>query len=352
MYDFAHSLSDSIEGITHSICTLEFEDHRPLYDWFQETLHVERRSRQIEFARLNLNYTVMSKRKLLSMVQRGLVTGWDDPRMPTICGLRRRGYTAQAIRSFCERIGVAKRDGIVDVALLEHSLREDLNEKAPRVMGVLHPLKLVLDNYPADQVEEIAAVNNPENPSAGTRKVAFSRDLFIEREDFMEDPPKKFFRLAPGRTVRLRYAYLVTCESVIKDENGEITEIHCRYIPESTDGDTSSTPKAKATLHWVSARHSIPAEIRLYDRLFSVENPGDEKEGKDFTEYLNPNSLEVLQSCRVEAGLSAAKPGECFQFERMGYFCMDPDSKPELPVFNRTVTLRDAWAKIVKSGAK
>jgi glutaminyl-tRNA synthetase len=352
MYDFAHSLSDSIEGITHSICTLEFEDHRPLYDWFQETLHVKRRSRQIEFARLNLNYTVMSKRKLLSMVQRGLVAGWDDPRMPTICGLRRRGYTAQAIRNFCDRIGVAKRDGVVDVALLEHSLREDLNAKAPRVMGVLRPLKLVLDNYPEDQIEEVAAVNNPEDFSAGTRKVAFSKELFIEQEDFMEDPPKKFFRLAPGRTVRLRYAYLVTCESVTKDDNGEITEIHCRYIPESPEGDSSNTPKAKATLHWVSAKHSISAEIRLYDRLFSVENPSDEKEGKDFTEYLNPNSLEALRSCRLEASLSVAKPGDCFQFERMGYFCMDPDSKPELPVFNRTVTLRDAWTKIVRSGNK
>jgi glutaminyl-tRNA synthetase len=352
MYDFAHSLSDSLEGITHSICTLEFEDHRPLYDWFQETLQVERRSRQIEFARLNLNYTVMSKRKLLMMVQRGLVNGWDDPRMPTICGLRRRGYTAQGIRNFCERIGVAKRDGVVDVALLEHSLREDLNMKAPRVMGVLRPLKLILDNYPEGQVEEMEAINNPEDPSSGTRKVVFSRELFIEQEDFMEDPPKKFFRLAPGRTVRLRYAYLVTCESVTRDSNGEIIEIHCRYIPDSPDGDSATTPKAKATLHWVSAPHSIPAEIRLYDRLFSVENPSDEKEGKDFTEYLNPNSLEALRSSRLEASLSAAKPGECFQFERMGYFCMDPDSTPELPVFNRTVTLRDAWAKIVKSGAK
>jgi glutaminyl-tRNA synthetase len=351
MYDFAHSLSDSIEGITHSICTLEFEDHRPLYDWFQETLPVDRRSRQIEFARLNLNYTVMSKRKLLSLVQRGLVNGWDDPRMPTLCGLRRRGYTPPAIRKFCDRIGVAKRDGVVDVALLEHSLREDLNVKAPRVMGVLRPLKLIIDNYPEDQTEEVDAVNNPEDATAGTRKVMFSKELFIEQEDFMEDPPRKFFRLAPGRTVRLRYAYLVACESVTK-ENGIIDAIHCRYIPDSLTGDSAGHPKVKATIHWVSAKSGIPAEIRLYDRLFSVENPSDEKEGKDFTEYLNPSSLEVLQSCRLEAGLSSAKPGDCFQFERMGYFCMDPDSKPGRPVFNRTVTLRDAWAKIVKSGAQ
>lgn len=352
MYDFAHSLSDSIEGITHSICTLEFEAHRPLYDWFQEALQLEHRSRQIEFARLNLNYTVMSKRKLLSLVQKGLVKGWDDPRMPTLSGLRRRGYTPQSIRAFCDRIGVAKRDGVVDVALLEHSLREDLNIKAPRVMGVLRPLRLIIDNYPEDRVEAVEAINNPEDPSAGTRKVAFSRELFIERDDFMEDPPKKFFRLAPGRTVRLRYAYLVTCVGITKNDAGEITEIHCQYIPDSLTGDAAGSPKAKATLHWVAAKQSMPAEIRLYDRLFSVENPGDEKEGKDFTDYLNPHSLEVLASCRLEAGLAAAKAGDCYQFERMGYFCMDPDSRPGMPVFNRTVTLRDAWAKIVKSGAK
>jgi glutaminyl-tRNA synthetase len=352
MYDFAHSLSDSIEGITHSICTLEFEDHRPLYDWFQESLPVEFRSRQIEFARLNLNYTVMSKRKLLQLVQEGLVQGWDDPRMPTMCGLRRRGYTPESIRSFCDRIGVAKRDNTVDVALLEHSLREDLNLRAQRVMGVLRPLKLIIDNYPENQVEELQAVNNPEDPSAGTRNVPFSRALYIEREDFLENPPKKFYRLAPGRTVRLRYAYLVTCVSVTKNEKGEIVEIHCQYDPASLTGDSTSSPKAKATLHWVSASHSIPAEVRLYDRLFSAENPADEKDGRDFKSYLNLNSLEVVRSCRIEPSLLGTTPGSRYQFERMGYFCVDPDSKPGAPVFNRTVTLRDAWAKIVKDGSQ
>ena len=352
MYDFAHSLSDSIEGITHSVCTLEFEDHRPLYDWFQETLQVAFRSRQIEFARLNLNYTVMSKRKLLMLVREGLVRGWDDPRMPTLCGLRRRGYTPEAIRGFCDRIGVAKRDGVVDVALLEYSLREDLNKRAKRVMAVLRPLRLVIDNYPEDQVETVHAINNPEDPSAGTRELAFSKELFIEQEDFMEVPPKKFFRLAPGRTVRLRYGYLVTCVDVVKNDAGEITEIHCHYDPVSLTGDSSTSPKAKATLHWVSAKHSIPAEIRLYDRLFSVENPSDEKDGKDFKSYLNPNSLETLKSCRLESSLAGATAGENYQFERIGYFCADSDSKPGIPVFNRTVTLRDAWAKIVRSGSK
>jgi glutaminyl-tRNA synthetase len=352
MYDFAHSLSDSIEAITHSFCTLEFEDHRPLYDWFQESLQVESRSQQIEFARLNLNYTMMSKRKLLQLVKEGLVHGWDDPRLPTLCGLRRRGYTPQSIRNFCDRIGVAKRDNVVDVALLEHSLREDLNLKAQRVMGVLRPLKLIIDNYPEDQVEEMQAVNNPEDPSAGTRNVAFSRELYIEQEDFLEDPPKKFFRLTPGRTVRLRYSYLITCVGAVKNENGEIAEVHCQYDPASLSGDSSGSPKAKATLHWVSAKHSIPAEVRLYDRLFSVENPGDEKDGKDFNSYLNPHSLDILKSCRLETGLLGAKPGDCFQFERMGYFCADRDSSPESLVFNRTVALRDAWAKIVRSGSK
>jgi len=352
MYDFAHSLSDSFEGITHSICTLEFEDHRPLYDWFQETLRLKSRSQQIEFARLSLNYTVMSKRKLLQLVQEGRVKGWDDPRMPTICGLRRRGYTPESIRNFCERIGVAKRDNVVDVALLEHSLREDLNLRAPRVMGVLRPVKLVIDNYPEDRVEELEAVNNPEDPSAGTRRVPFSKELLIEREDFSENPPKKFFRLAPGRTVRLRYAYLVTCVGITKDDKGEIAEIHCQYDPASLTGDSAGSPKAKATLHWVSARHAVPAEVRLYDRLFSIENPANEAEGKDFKSYLNPNSLEIVRSCRVEPGLAAANPGERYQFERLGYFCVDPDSRPGVPVFNRTVTLRDAWAKIVQRGAQ
>jgi glutaminyl-tRNA synthetase len=352
MYDFAHSLSDSFEAITHSICTLEFEDHRPLYNWFQEALQVEFRSQQIEFARLNLNYTVMSKRKLLLLVQEGLVRGWDDPRMPTICGLRRRGYTPESIRSFCERIGVARRDNVVDVALLEHSLREDLNLRAPRAMAVLRPLKLIIDNYPEDRVEDLQAINNPEDASAGTRSVPFSKELFIEQEDFLEDPPKKFFRLAPGRTVRLRYAYLVTCTGVARNGNGEIVEIHCQYDPASLTGDSAGSPKAKATLHWVSARNSISAEVRLYDRLFSVENPSDEKEGKDFKSYLNPVSLEVVSSCRIEPGLAGAKPGDRYQFERLGYFCVDPDSRRESLVFNRTVTLRDAWAKIVQRGAQ
>lgn len=352
MYDFAHSLSDAIEGITHSICTLEFEDHRPLYDWFQETLRVPFRSQQIEFARLNLNYTVMSKRKLLQLVQEGLVSGWDDPRMPTLCGLRRRGYTPESIRNFCDRIGVAKRDGVVDVALLEHSLREELNRKAPRVMSVLRPVRLILDNYPEDRVEEMQAINNPEDPSAGTRSVPFSKELFIEQEDFMENPPKKFFRLAPGRTVRLRYAYLVTCTQVVKDDKGDVVEIHCQYDPASLNGESAGGPKAKATLHWVSARHAIPAEVRLYDRLFSVEDPTDERDGKDFKSYLNPNSLEIVRSCRVEPGLAEAKPGSRYQFERLGYFCVDPDTGPGGLVFNRTVTLRDAWAKIVRSGSQ
>lgn len=350
MYDFAHSLSDALESITHSFCTLEFEAHRPLYDWFQEALRLPFRSRQIEFARLNINYTVMSKRKLLQLVQEGLVKGWDDPRMPTLCGLRRRGYTPESIRNFCERVGVAKRDNVVDVALLEHTLREDLNKRALRVMAVLHPLRLVIDNYPEGKVEQLDAVNNPEDPAAGTRQVPFSRELYIEQEDFMENPPKKFFRLAPGSTVRLRYGYLVTCTHAVKNEKGEIVEIHCTYAPDSLAGNPENAPKVKATIHWVSAPHSISAEIRLYDRLFSVENPGDEKDGLDFKAYLNTNSLETNYACRVEPSLADARPGSRFQFERLGYFCVDLDSRPGTLVFNRTVTLRDAWAKIVKSG--
>ena len=346
MYDFAHSLSDSIERITHSICTLEFEDHRPLYDWFQNILQVELKSRQIEFARLNLNYTVMSKRKLLELVRGGYVRGWDDPRMPTICGLRRRGYTPDAIRTFCDRIGVAKRNNIVDVALLEHTLREDLNRRARRVLCVLRPVKLIIDNYPKDGTEELEAVNNPEDASAGTRKIPFSRELYIERDDFMEEPPKKFFRLAPGRTVRLRYAYCITCTGIVKDEQtGEIREIHCQYHP----GSLNTTPegiKVKATIHWLSAAFSKTAEVRLYDRLFSVENPDEVGGGRDFKSNLNPNSLEVVRSCRIEPGLSDACVGDLYQFERLGYFCVDPDSCPGAVVFNRTVTLRDVWAKI------
>jgi glutaminyl-tRNA synthetase len=346
MYDFAHALSDSIEGITHSICTLEFEDHRPLYDWPLETLEVASHPQQIEFARLNLNYTVMSKRKLLQLVAEKLVHGWDDPRMPTICGLRRRGYTPESVRNFCERIGVAKRDNVVDVALLEHSIREDLNLRAPRAMCVLRPLPLIIDNYPEGRSEELDAVNNPEDPAAGTRKVPFARRLYIERDDFMENPPNKFYRLAPGRTVRLRYAYMITCTEVIKDDKtGEITEIHCVYDPASLSGSPSPGQKAKATLHWVSADHSLDAEVRLYDRLFIAENPSD----GEFRSFLNPNSLEVLKNCKLEPSLRGAVVGVKYQFERLGYFCVDPDSSPGMPVFNRTVSLRDAWAKIRKS---
>jgi glutaminyl-tRNA synthetase len=352
MYDFAHSLSDVTEGITHSFCTLEFEDHRPLYDWFQEALQLPFRSRQIEFARLNLNYTVMSKRKLLQLVQEGLVQGWDDPRMPTLCGLRRRGYTPESIRNFCERVGVAKRDNVVDVALLEHSLREDLNLRASRVMCVLHPLKLVIDNYPEGKVEELDAVNNPEDPSAGTRKVLFSKELYIEQEDFMENPPKKFFRLSPGSTVRLRYGYLVTCTNVVKNARGETAEVHCQYASDSLTGNPPNAPKVKATLHWVSSSHAVGVEVRLYDRLFSVENPADEKDGRDFKSCLNPDSLEVIHSCRAEPTVARAKPGDKYQFERLGYFCADPDSQPRKPVFNRTVTLRDPWAKIVRGASQ
>jgi glutaminyl-tRNA synthetase len=346
MYDFAHALSDSIEGITHSICTLEFEDHRPLYDWLLDTLEVASHPQQIEFARLNLNYTVMSKRKLLQLVEEKHVGGWDDPRMPTICGLRRRGYTAESLRTFCERIGVAKRDNIVDVALLEHTIREDLNLRAPRAMCVLNPVRLIIDNYPAGRVEELDAINNPENAGAGTRKVPFARELYIEREDFSENPPKKFYRLAPGRTVRLRYAYLITCADVIKDDKtGEINEIHCTYDPTSLNGAASPVQKAKATLHWVAASHSLEAEVRLYDRLFLAENPSD----GEFKSYLNPNSLKVLRGCKIEPALRTAAAGARYQFERHGYFCVDTDTSPAMPVFNRTVSLRDAWAKIQKS---
>ncbi len=344
MYDFAHPPSDALEKITHSLCTLEFEDHRPLYDWLIENLPVPARPRQIEFARLNLTYTVMSKRKLLELVQEGHVSGWDDPRMPTIVGMRRRGYTPDAIRAFCERIGVAKRENIVDVALLEHAVREDLNLRAPRVMGVLRPLRVVIENYPEGHTEDVNVVNNPEDPAAGTRKVPFSRVLYIERDDFMEDPPKKFFRLAPGREVRLRCAYFVTCTGVIKDPaTGEITELRCTYDPATRGGDAPDGRKVKATLHWVSAAHALDAEVRLYDRLFNVEQPGA---SDDYHADLNPNSLEVLRGCKVEPSLAAAAPGARFQFERIGYFSVDPDSAPGQPVFNRTVTLKDSWAKI------
>lgn len=349
MYDFAHCLSDSIERITQSICTLEFENNRELYDWFLDELGVYH-PQQIEFARLNLSHTIMSKRRLLELVGQGYVSGWDDPRMPTLSGLRRRGYTPEAIRSFCDRIGVAKRDSIVDVALLEHHLREDLNRRALRVMAVLKPLRVVIDNYPEGQVEEIEAINNPEDAGMGTRTVPFSRELYIEKDDFREDPPKKFFRLSPGREVRLKHAYYITCERVVKDEKtGEVIELGCTYDPESRGGGTADGRKVKGTLHWVSAQHAVDAEIRLFDHLLAVADP-DEEGGGDFKDYLNPNSLEILKSCKLEPGLSNAEPGDLFQFLRHGYFCVDSvDSRPDALVFNRSVSLRDTWAKIEKA---
>ncbi|MBW8040009.1 MAG: glutamine--tRNA ligase/YqeY domain fusion protein [Planctomycetes bacterium] len=350
-YDWAHGLEDSIEKITHSICTLEFENHRPLYDWFLDELDVYH-PQQIEFARLNLSYTVMSKRKLQQLVQDGLVSGWDDPRMPSICGLRRRGYTPGSIRNFCKRIGINKFNSTVDIALLEHCLRGDLNKTSPRVMAVLRPLKVIIDNYPQDQVEELEAVNNPEDASAGTRKVPFSRELYIEQEDFMAEPPKKFYRLAPGREVRLRYAYFITCTDVVKDAGGQIIELHCTYDPATRGGDAPDGRKVKSTLHWVSAAHALEAEARLYDHLFSKENPDDVAEGEDFKSNLNPNSLQKLSSCRVEPSLGQAKPGQRYQFERLGYFCVDTDSSEGKLIFNRTVTLRDTWAKIQKAQKK
>lgn len=354
MYDFAHCLSDSIEGITHSICTLEFENNRPLYDWILDELKVEHHPQQIEFARLNLSYTGLSKRKLIELVEKGYVTGWDDPRMPTIAGMRRRGYTPEAIRNFCERIGVAKNDSVVDVTLLEHCVREDLNERSPRVLGVLYPLRVVIDNYPEGQVEEFDCPYHPQNPAMGTRKVPFSRVLYIEREDFLENPPKKFYRLAPGREVRLRYGYFMKCEGVVKNpKTGEVVEIHCTYDPETRGGFAPDGRKVDATIHWVSAAHSLPAEVRLYDRLFRVANPLGEKEGSNFTDYLNPKSLETLTSCQVEPGLAGAAPGSRYQFERLGYFCVDAvDSLAKGLVFNRTVTLRDSWAKIASQVKK
>jgi len=348
-YDFAHCLSDSIEGITHSLCTLEFEDHRPLYDWFLDELKVECHPQQIEFARLNLNYTVLSKRKLSQLVDEGHVQGWDDPRMPTISGMRRRGYTPESIRDFCDRIGVAKSDNIVDMALLEHCIRDDLNKKAPRFMAVLNPLKVVITNYPEDVVEELTAINNPEDESMGTRKVPFSRVIYIERDDFREDPPRKFFRLAPGREVRLRYAYYITCQEVVKNEQGEIVELRCTYDPATKGGYSPDGRKVKGTIHWVSAEHAVKAEVRLYDRLFIKPNPAeDEKKGISFKEYINPDSLKILKNCLLEPNLAQCKPGDRVQFERLGYFCVDPDSQENHLIFNRTVTLRDSWAKIEK----
>jgi len=349
MYDWAHGLEDSIEKITHSICTLEFEDHRPLYDWYLDQLKVYH-PQQIEFARLNMTYTVMSKRKLLELVQEDYVKDWDDPRMPTISGLRRRGYTPESIRDFCERIGVSKAESVVDIALLEHCLREDLNKRAPRVMAVLHPLKVVIENYPEEKVEELDAINNPEDLSAGTRKVPFSRVIYIEKDDFREIPPKKFYRLAPSREVRLRYAYFITCVGVVKNEKtGEIIELRCTYDPATRGGGSPDGRKVQSTLHWVSATHNIEAEIRLYEHLFTKEDPNEVEEGKDWKSNINLNSLEILKPCYLEPSLASAKQGDKFQFERLGYFCVDPDSTEKCLVFNRTVSLRDIWAKIEKS---
>lgn len=347
MYDWAHGQSDSIEGITHSICTLEFENHRPLYDWFIENLEIHH-PRQIEFARLNLSYTIMSKRKLLQLVQEGIVDGWDDPRMPTISAFRRRGYTPESIRIFAEKIGVAKRDNVVDLALLEFTIREDLNKRAQRVMGVIRPLKVTITNYPDDKIEELEAVNNPEDESMGKRTVPFCKEIFIEQDDFMEDPPKKFFRLSPGNEVRLRYAYIIKCEEVVKDENGNIVELKCTYDPDTKSGTGTSKKKVKGTIHWVSAKHAVKAEVRLYDRLFNVEDPGGDKE-VDFKEHINPNSLEIVEDALIEPFVKDSKPLDKFQFERLGYFCVDTKyTTDEKLVFNRTVTLRDTWAKMNK----
>lgn len=353
MYDYAHGQSDSIEGITHSICTMEYEDHRPLYDWLLDELGIYH-PRQIEFARLNLSYTVLSKRKLLKLVEEGHVAGWDDPRMPTLAGIRRRGYTPEAIRNFCERIGVGKAESLVDVQLLEYCLREDLNRRALRMMGVLRPLRVVIENFREGQVEELEAVNNPEDPAAGTRKIPFSRVLYLERDDFMEQPLPKFYRLAPGREVRLRYAFFIKCVGVVKDSTtGEVIELRCTYDPATRGGGAPDGRQVKATLHWVSADHAVEAEVRLYDRLFTKANPGDDKDGQDFRAFLNPKSLEILKPCYLEPSLAQALPGTPYQFERLGYFCLDAkDTRPAALVFNRTVTLRDAWAKSLNAGKK
>jgi len=347
MYDYAHGQSDSIERVTHSLCTLEFEDHRPLYNWFIQQLGIFP-SRQIEFDRLNLTYTLLSKRKLLQLVQEKRVRGWDDPRMPTLGGIRRRGYTPEAIRNFVASIGVSKTTGSIELAMLEHFVREDLNQRAPRVMAVLRPLKVVIDNYPKNLVEEMDAVNNPEDASAGARKVPFARVLYIEQDDFREDPPKGYFRLSPGREVRLRYGYLVTCTSVVKNEKGEVIEVHCTYDPATRGGNTPDGRKVKGTIHWVSASHAVDAEVRIYENLFSKENPNEVEEGQDFTANLNPNSLEVITNAKLEPSLANATVDGRYQFERLGYFCVDPDSKPGRRVFNRTVALKDTWAKFEK----
>ena len=346
MYDFTHCLSDSIEGITHSLCTLEFEVHRPLYDWVLDNVAIDSRPRQIEFARLSLTYTVLSKRKLLTLVEEDRVNGWDDPRMPTVSGLRRRGYTPASIRSFCKTIGITKFNSLTDVALLEHSIRQDLNDTTPRRMAVLRPLKVVITNFDEDKVEELEAANHPKDPEAGTRSVPFTREIYVERDDFMEEPPRKFFRLGPGREVRLRFAYFITCNEVIKNAAGEVTELHCTYDPETHGGNAPDGRKVKGTIHWVSASHAFEAQVRLYDRLFTVEDPNKEDDGKTYLDHLNAESLEVIADAKLEPGLAKAEPGERFQFERLGYFCADAgDSQAGKPVFNRTVTLRDAWAK-------
>jgi glutaminyl-tRNA synthetase len=352
MYDWAHGQSDSIEGVTHSLCDLAYEEHRPLYDWFVEQLGIFH-PRQIEFARLNISYTMLSKRYLLQLVEGGYVAGWDDPRMPTVAGMRRRGYTPEAIRAFLERIGIAKNESLVDVALLEHCLREDLNLRAPRVMAVLRPLRVVIENYPEDQVEEFEAINNPEDESMGTRMVPFSRVLYVEQEDFREDPPRKWFRLAPGREVRLKHAYYITCQDVVKDEaTGEVIELRCTYDPESRGGWTPDGRKVRGTLHWVSAAHALDAEMRLYDYLFTKSDPRDVEEGEDFRSYTNPDSLEVLSSSKIEPSLAGAPSGSRYQFLRMGYYCVDPDSDEQKLVFNRTVPLRDTWARIERAQKK
>jgi glutaminyl-tRNA synthetase len=350
MYDFAHGLSDALEDITHSLCTLEFVDHRAPYDWFIENAEAPSHPQQIEFGRVDVSHTVMSKRVLKRLVQERRVSGWDDPRMPTLRGMRRRGYTPAAIRSFAQGVGIGRRPKTIELARLEHAVREDLNAHAPRVMAVLRPLRLVIENYPEDGEEELEAVNNPEDPGMGTRRVPFSRELYIERDDFMEDPPKKFFRLAPGREVRLRYAYFVTCRDVVRDASGEVVEVRCRYDPETRGGDAPDGRKVRGTLHWVSARHALEAEVRLYETLFTVEDPLDVPEGGDFTVHLNPASLETLRGCRVEPALAGVSPGSRHQFERLGYFCVDPDSRGQRLVFNRTVTLRDTWARLVQRG--